>query len=219
MAKTVKLSTAWAVTAGLLSLSVESRALDAGKDALPLSKFTKSIDLNVLVPSFSALPEVAQEALSFGLFTALRNSTGSCDDLEEAEAAIDSRLEAWNSGEWGAARESSAVAFSASHLLCKAVEAASKGQQTAAQAAEKLNQMVADGLAASGIPSFSGMEPAERNKARKACIDQIVKGKPAIGAAYAKLEAEKAAEAAARKAKAANAAIEATSSDDGASML
>ena len=218
MAKSVKLSTAWAVVAGVLSLSVEARALDATKDAAPLGKFSRSLDLNSLVPSFSTLPEVAQEALSFGLFTALRNSTGSCDDLEEAQAAVDSRLEAWASGDWGAARESSAVPFTPNHLLCKAVEAASKGQQTAAQAAEKLNTMVADGLAASGIPSFSGMEAPERNKARKACIDQVLKGKPAIAAAYAKLEAERAAEAAARKAKAAEAAAS-SEDDDGSSVL
>lgn len=215
MAKTVKLATIWAVTAGVLSVAVEARALDATKDAAPLGSFKHSVDLNGVVPGFAQLNEVGQEALSFGLFTALRNSTGSCEDLAEAEAAIKARSDAWIAGEWGASRESSSVPFTANHLLCKAVEIASKGQQTAAQAAERLNDMVNAGLAAGGIPSFSGMEQPERNKARKSCVDQVLKGKPTIAAAYAKLEAERAAAALAKKAEAAEKAAAQDGGDDG----
>lgn len=210
MAKLVKMSTAWTVVASVLQLTVEARANDAPKDAAPIGKFTRELNLDTIVPSFSTLSDVAQEALSFGLFTALRNSTGSCDDLDEAQAAIDARLEAWAAGDWGASRESSSVPFTVNHLLCKAVEFASKGAQTAAQAAEKLNAMVYEGLAEAGIPSFSGVEAPERNKTRKACVDQILKNKPAIAAAYATLEARRAAEAAERKARAAAAAASGT---------
>ena len=73
--------------------------------------------------------------------------------------------------------------------------------------------------AANGKPAFSALEPTDRAKIRKAIVDSVRESKPLIGAALAKLEAQRMAEAAARKEKAAEAATEAAQGAEGGSIL
>ena len=208
MAKTHKLSCAWEVKAGVLALTVEARDPDAEKTAAPVGKFNRSLDLTeAFGQAYGQLNEAGVAALEFGAWTALRNATGSCDTLQEAEEAIDRRLDAFQRGEWGAEREGSAVPFTKNHALAQAVERATKGQQSAEAAAEKLSAMVIAACAANGLSEFAKLEPSERAKLRKQVVDQIVKAKPAIGAALAQVEAERQAQAAARKAAAAAKAL------------
>lgn len=220
MAKTHKLSSSWDVKNGSLSLAIEAREPEAAKDAAPIGKFSRSISLtDVFGAGYSSLNEAGQAALEFGVFTALRNGTGSCDTLAEAEASIDRRLEAFAAGEWGAEREGTAVPFNANHPLAIAVERASKGAQTAAEAAEKLSALAEAACAANGLPPFASMEGTDRSKLRRQIVDQITKGKPAIGAAFAQVEAERQAEAAKRKADAAAKALAAAEGSDAGATL
>lgn len=215
MAKTHKLSSSWSVKSGVLALTIEAREPDASKDAAPLGSFTRSVDLaQVFGSGYSTLNEAGTGALEFGAFTALRNSTGSAETLDEAETAIDRRLDAWANGEWGAEREQSATPFTSNALISLAVERASNGAQTASEAAEKLNALAEATCAANSKPAFSALEPSDRAKIRKAVIDSIKTSKPLIAAALASLEAERAAAAAAKKAAAA--AKAAAAGDDGA---
>ena len=214
MAKIHKLSSAWSVKAGVLALTIEAREPEASKDAAPLGSFTRAVDLAAIFGAgYSTLNDAGTGALEFGAFTALRNSTGSAETLDEAEAAIDRRLDAWNNGEWGAEREQSATPFTSNALIALAVERASNGAQTAAQAAERLNALAEATCAANNKPAFSTLEPADRAKVRKAVVDSIKAAKPLIAAALASLEAERAAAAAAKKAAAA--AKAAAAGDDG----
>jgi hypothetical protein len=220
MAKTHKLSTQWDVTGGNLSITVEARDPAASKDAAAIGSFKRSLGLaSVFGAGYSALNEAGQAALEFGAFTALRNCTGSCDTLEEAETALDRRLEAFNAGEWGAAREGSAVPFTATHALALAIERASKGAQTADQAAERLSALTHDACAANSLPAFASMESTDRAKLRRQIIDSILKTKPVIAAAFAQVEAEAQAAAAERKAAAARKALEAAESDDSGATI
>jgi len=204
MAKTHKLSSAWSVKAGVLALTIEAREPEASKDAAPIGAFTRSVDLaQIFGAGYSSLNDAGTGALEFGAFTALRNSTGSAETLDEAEAAIDRRLDAWNSGEWGAEREQSATPFTANALIAQAVERASNGAQSAAEAAEKLNALAEATCATNSKPVFALLEPSDRAKVRKAVIDSIKASKPAITAALAGIEAERAAAAAKKKAAAA----------------
>lgn len=215
MAKIHKLSSSWNVRAGVLALTIEAREPSADKDSAPLAAFTRSVDLaQVFGAGYASLNEAGTGALEFGAFTALRNSTGSAETIDEAEAAIDRRLDAWSNGEWGAEREQSATPFTANALIALAVEKASNGAQTAAQAAERLNELAEATCSANGKPAFSALEPADRAKIRKAVVDSIKASKPLIAAALASLEAERAAAAAAKKAAAA--AKAAAAGDDGA---
>ena len=220
MAKKQKLSSNWDVRNGTLSITIEARELDASKDAAPVAKFSRSIALaDIFGAGYSSLNDAGTGALEFGAFTALRNSTGSCEDIAEAEAALDRRLDAWTSGEWGAEREQSAVPFGFSALICQAVEKASNGAQSAVQAAEKLSAMAEATCAANGKPAFASLEPADRAKIRKAVVDAVKESKPLIAAVLAKLEAEKAAAAQARKAAAAEKALAAAGAGDAASAI
>lgn len=204
MAKTHKLSSNWDVTGGVLSLSIEARNPDDDKTAAPLGQFKRSINLSeVFGAGYTSLNEAGQAALEFGVYTALRNGTGSCDTIAEAEANVDRRIEAFTAGEWGAEREGSAVPFTANHALSAAVEKATKGAQTAQQAAERLSEMAHAACAANALPAFAAMEPAERSKLRKQVVDAIIKSKPAIAAAFALVEAERQAAALKRKTEAA----------------
>lgn len=197
MAKAHKLSTKWTVIGGILKL--ETSATDPQSEAF-IGKIERSVNMSeVFGTGYASLNEAGQSALEFGAFTALRNSTGSCDTLQEAETAIDRRIDAWLSGEWGAEREQSAVPFTANSLLAKAVERASGGQQTAAEAAEKLSAIAEQTCVANSLAAFASLETADRAKIRKAVIDQIKEQRPAIGASFAQLEAERAAAAAKRK--------------------
>lgn len=214
MAKTHKLSSNWDVTAGILSLSIEGRLPDDDKTAAPQGQFKRTINLAEIFGSgYASLNEAGQAALEFGVYTALRNGTGSCDTVTEAEASVDRRLEAFASGEWGAEREGSAVPFTANHALAAAVEKATKGAQTAAQAAEKLSEMAHAACAANNLPAFAAMEPADRSKLRKQVVDAVLKAKPAVAAAHALIEAERQAAAAKRKA---DAALKAAAAAEGA---
>lgn len=215
MAKTQKLSSQWDVKQGVLSFGIEARALDATKDAAPLAKFSRFLALATLFgEGYTTLNDAGQAALEFGAFTALRNSTGSCEDITEAEAAVDRRLEAFAAGEWGAEREGTATPFSATHSLAIAVERASKGAQTAAQAAEKLSALVEAACAANSLPAFASMDGPERSKVRKQVLDSILKAKPLVAAQYAAVENEKAQAALARKAEAAAKALAAAEGAD-----
>ena len=214
MAKIHKLSSTWSVKSGVLSLTIEAREPDASKDAAPLGSFTRTVDLaSVFGSGYSTLNEAGTGALEFGAFTALRNSTGSAETLDEAETAIDRRLDAWANGEWGAEREQSATPFTANALIALAVERASNGAQSASEAAERLNALAEATCTANNKPAFASLEPAERAKVRKAVVDSIKASKPLIAAALASLEAERAAAAAAKKAAAA--AKAAAAGDDG----
>lgn len=208
MAKTHKLSCTWEVATGVLSMVVEARDPDAEKTAAALGSFKRSMNFaECFGQAYGQLNEAGAAAIEFGAWTALRNSTGSCDTLAEAEEAVDRRLEAFARGEWGAEREGSAVPFTKNHALSQAVERATKGAQDAQAAAEKLNAMVTAACAANNLGEFARLEPTERGKLRKQIVDQIVKAKPAIGAALAQVEAERQAEAAKRKAAAAAKAL------------
>ena len=219
MAKTHKLSSSWSVKAGVLSLTIEAREPDASKDAAPIGSFTRSVDLvQIFGSGYSSLNDAGTGALEFGAFTALRNSTGSAETLSEAEAAIDRRLDAWNSGEWGAEREQSATPFTANALIALAVERASNGAQSASEAAEKLNALAEATCAANSKPAFAALEPSDRAKIRKAVVDAIKTSKPLIAAALASLEAERAAAAAAKKAAAAAKAAQGAGDDEGATL-
>jgi len=214
MAKIHKLSSTWSVKSGVLSLTIEAREPDATKDAAPLGSFTRSVDLaSIFGAGYSSLNDAGTGALEFGAFTALRNSTGSAETLDEAETAIDRRLDAWANGEWGAEREQSATPFTANALISIAVERASNGAQSASEAAERLNALAEATCTANGKPAFSALEPSDRAKIRKAVVDSIKTSKPLIAAALASLEAERAAAAAAKKAAAAAKAAQA--GDDG----
>lgn len=215
MAKIHKLSSIWSVKSGVLALTIEAREPEASKDAVPLGFFTRSVDLAAMFGAgYTSLNEAGTGALEFGAFTALRNSTGSAETIDEAETAIDRRLDAWANGEWGAEREQSATPFTANALIALAVEKASNGAQTASAAAERLNELAEATCAANSKPAFSTLEPSDRAKIRKAVVDSIKASKPLIAAALASLEAERAAAAAAKKAAAA--AKAAAAGDEGA---
>ena len=219
MAKIHKLSSAWNVKNGTLSITIEAREPDASKDAAPIGSFTRTVDLASLFGAgYSSLNDAGTGALEFGAFTALRNSTGSAETLGEAEAAIDRRLDAWNNGEWGAEREQSATPFTSNALIALAVERASNGAQPASEAAEKLNALAEATCSANNKPAFSALEPSDRAKIRKAVVDSIKASKPLIAAALASLEAERAAAAAAKKAAAAAKAAQGAGDDEGATL-
>lgn len=201
MAKTHKLSTRWNVNGGIMS--IETSANDGANPDAFIGKFSKSLNLGELFKGYASLDELGQSALEFGAFTTLRNATGAADTLAEAEAAMDRRIDAWLSGEWGAEREQSAVPFTENSLLAKAVERASNGAQSASEAAAKLSAIAETTCTQNGLAAFASLETADRAKIRKAVVDSIKENKPLIGAALAQLEAERAAEAAKRKADAA----------------
>ena len=219
MAKLHKLSSAWSVKSGTLSITIEAREPDASKDAAPLGSFTRQVDLaQIFGAGYASLNDAGTGALEFGAFTALRNSTGSAETLDEAETAIDRRLDAWANGEWGAEREQSATPFTSNALVALAVERASNGAQSAAQAAERLNALAEATCSANGKPAFASLEPSDRAKIRKAVIDSIKTAKPLIAAALASLEAERAAAAAAKKAAAAAKAAQAGDAGEGSTL-
>lgn len=210
MAKTHKLSTTWNVTGGTLKIEVSASLppVTDGVDGAFVRKFDRSINLaSIFGEGYTALNEAGSGAVEFGAFTALRNSTGSCDTIDEAEQAIDRRIAAWESGEWGAEREQSAIPFTANALIAKAVAKATNGAQPADVAAEKLCAMAQATCDANSFGEFASLEPAERAKIRKAVVDQIKKSKPAIAAALAQLEAERDEAAAAKKREAAQKAL------------
>lgn len=217
MAKIHKLSSSWNVNGGVLQFEISAVKSEGGDF---VGKFSRSINLaEVFGSGYASLNEAGTGALEFGAFTAIRNSTGSCETLEEAEAAVDRRLDAFTSGEWGAEREQNAVPFSDKHPLCIAVERASKGAQSAAEAAAKLNEKAEATCAANGLALFASLEPADRNKIRKAVIEAVKSSRPAIAAALTLVEAERAAEALRRKQeKATKAAAEAEGNDAGAML-
>lgn len=220
MAKIHKLSSSWEVKGGVLKMKVEARMPDADKDSAPISSFERTIHLaETFGAGYTSLNDAGTGVLEFGAFTALRNSTGSCESISEAEAAVDRRLEAWANGEYGAEREQSATPFTANSMLARAVELASSGAMSAEDAAAKLSDMAEQTCAANGKPAFSALEPTDRAKIRKAIVDSVRESKPLIGAALAKLEAQRMAEAAARKEKAAEAATEAAQGAEGGSIL
>ena len=210
MAKTHKLSTDWTHANGKLSLSVEARDTDADKDALPIGTFKRSINmLDVFGKGYADLNDAGQAAIGFGAFTALRNSTGSCDTLDEAETAVERRLDAWANGEWGSERESSATPFTANAIIAMAVERASNGAMSAADAAIKLCEHAEATCSANDVGAFAQLDAADRAKIRKAVVDAIRSTKPAIAAAYLLIESERAEAANARKRNAAMKAAEA----------
>lgn len=213
MAKLHKLSSSWNVAGGVLSFEISAALAENGDF---VRKFARSMNLAETFGSgYTALNEAGQSALEFGAFTALRNATGSCESIDEAEAAIDRRMEAFANGEWGAEREQSAVPFTKNHVLCIAVERASGGQQTADEAATKLSAKAEETCKANGLAAFASLEPADRAKIRKAVVDAVKTSRPAIAAALTLIEAERAAEALKRKqAKASEAA--ANAGDQGA---
>ena len=155
MAKQVKISTSWSVTDDIMAVTVETRPLDASKDAAPTAKFSRSLVLNELFPGYALLTEVGIQAVEFGVFTRIRNSLGSAETFEEAEEAVDRILSAFASGEWGAEREQSTIPFSATHILALAVERATSGAQDAATAATKLGELAEATCAANGMPTFA----------------------------------------------------------------
>ncbi len=215
MAKTHKLSSSWNVTGGKLSLEISANDSDGNF----VSKFKRGFDLAELFGAgYSSLNEVGQSALEFGAFTALRNSTGSADTVEEAETAIDRRIEAWASGEWGAEREQSAVPFTANAMICKAVERATEGAQTAAFAAERLSALAEETCTANNLAAFAALDAPERAKIRKAVVDSIRKAKPIIAAALIQLEAERDEAALKRKREAAAKALASADSTENAGL-
>lgn len=215
MAKTHKLSSAWNVTGGVLTLE-----LSAEKDGAFVKKFERKVNLNeVFGNGYGSLNEAGQAALDFGAFTALRNSTGSCDTIDEAEAAIDRRLDAWNDGEWGAEREGSATPFTKNALIAQAVERASKGAQSAEEAAVKLSALAESTCTANNLAAFATLEASERAKIRKAVVESIKESKPAIAAALSAIEAERQAAALKRKQEAAEKAAAAAGDDASGSTL
>jgi len=218
MAKVHSFSTAWAVTAGVLALTMEVRNAGDSKDALPLSKITRSVDLNIVFPGYAALNELGQTAIEFGAFTRLRNSTGSAETADEATEAIDRILASWEAGDWGAEREQATTPFTATHILSLAVAKATNGQQPAAEAAAKLCELTEATCKANGSKPFAELAPEDRAKMRRAIIAHVKSKKPAIAAALSALEGERAAAAAKRKmdAAAAAAAAAAKAMADGA---
>lgn len=200
MAKQHKISSSWEVKGGVLSFQISATEADGDKSFV--GKFSRSLNLSeVMGDGYASLNEVGRAAIEFGAFTALRNATGSCETLSEAETAVDRRLDAWASNQWGAERETSATPFSENHMLARAVERASGGAQTAAQAAEKLCALAEAACKASGLAEFSALSAEDRAKIRKAIVDQVRDQKPAIAVAYKQLEAEQIAERAARMAR------------------
>src|SRR3990172_1012225 len=111
MAKLHKLASNWEVKGGVLSFEISATESEGAKNFV--GKFTRTLNLSTtLGAGYSTLNEVGRAAIEFGAFTALRNATGSCETLSEAETAVDRRLEAWASSSWGSERESSASPFS-----------------------------------------------------------------------------------------------------------
>lgn len=222
MAKTQKLSTKWNVKSGTLNIEVSAWDLDENgkydKDAKAAETFTRALDLATVFPGYAALSELGQTALEFGVFTVLRNTTGSASDLTEAAAAMDRRIEAFDAGEWGAEREQSATPFLPSHIFARAIEKATGGRQTAAEAAEKLCAAAEATCAANSLPAFSEIDPSERGKIRKAVVDAIKASKPLIAAALAALEAERDEAALARKREAAAKALAAAAGSEEAGI-
>ena len=216
MAKMHKISTKWGVTEGSLKITV--KAVDAEKGGAILHAFERVVNIpEVFGEGYEALNEIGQEAIGFGVYTVLRNATGSAETGQEAEEAIDRRIAAWDAGDWGAARESSAVPFSANTSIAKAVEAATKGAQSAADAAAKLSAMAEELVKSNfeGIEGFADLDPKDRAKVRKVTQDKVLDSRPAIKAEYLAIEAAKQQEALARKAAAAAKAKEELSGADG----
>lgn len=198
MAKLHKLSSSWEVVGGLLKLRISAVLSDSGTH---VGSFDRSVNMaETFGAGYTALNETGRSAIEFGAFTALRNSTGACETLDEAAEAIDRRLSAWADGNWGSEREQSATPFSENHVLARAVERATRGAQSAAEAAAKLCEIAEAACAANGLAPFAQLEPAERAKIRKAVVDQIREQRPVIAAAYAAIELERAEEAKRRKA-------------------
>lgn len=214
MAKTHKLSTKWDVDANGVML-FEQSGVDE-KDA-PVGKYT--VTLNLADHGYNDLPsDAAKEALAFGFFTALRNGTGSCDLITEAEETVKKRIEAFAEGEWGAERAPSAVPFHAKSPLVLAIIKAGAAAD-ASEVVPKLNERAEATIKANNVAaSFAAADDKARGKVRKAVMDDTTKRYPKIAAALAGIQAEITAAAAARKAEAASkalAAAEGVESDGG----
>lgn len=197
MAKTQKISCSCDVVGDVLTINVEGRALDAAKDAAPLGTFSRSVNLADAFGTLSGLNPAGRAAIEFGAWTALRNATGSAADLKEAEEAVARRIEAFESNEWGAAREGG-PAFDASDAICIAIERATQGGTSASAAAERLVSQMNAACSAQG-KAYSDLESGDKAKAKRALVDALRKQQPVIAAHHDNLLTEQQEAALARK--------------------
>lgn len=160
--------------------------------------FTKEVDLSIF--GYTGNGGLIDAAIAFGVRTALRNSTGG-REIDEAEAAVDARIDAWTKGEWGAERggEGSGAPFTPGHVLAKAV-ARVHGDKVgdAAAAAAKLSEMLEASLAANGHPVFAELDEENQRKARNAFVKNARSKDAKVDAAVAAITAEMAAKRAAK---------------------
>lgn len=163
--------------------------------------FSKAVDLAAL---FGVSTGLALTALSFAARTALRNATGG-REIDEAEAAVDARIEAWTKGDWGAERggDGSGAPFTAGHILAKAAARVYASMFSDAKAAAAaLSEKLEKALSAQGHPAWADLDEENQRKARNAFVQKARKGDSKIDLAVAEITAEMATERAAKKAKA-----------------
>lgn len=151
------------------------KAAKAAKQELPVinavGSYSKTVDLSFM-PGVENLGAVALAAFQFGVKTRLANGarTVASKDLADSEAAVDGIIEAWHGGEWGAERESSAIAFGEKSILAVAVATAFPERfATPAAAAQYLNAS-ADRLCAAqenGPANFAAADDKLRAKVKK----------------------------------------------------
>lgn len=157
------------------------------------STFTKEVDLSIF--GFTGNGGLIDAALAFGVRTALRNSTGG-REIDEAEAAVDARIEAWTKGEWGAERggDGSGAPFTPGHVLAKAVARVYASRfASSADAALELSTMLEASLQAAGHPAFGEMDEENQRKARNAFVKNARAKDAKVEAAVAAITAEMAA--------------------------
>lgn len=199
MAKTHQLASEWDVKDNVLTFSQSAK----GADGLPVPG-SYSVQLNLADFGYDTLPnDAAQQAMSFGFATAIRNATGAADTIAEAEEIIRKRIEAFNAGEWAGERAPSSTPFTQNAVIVKAIiEAGAAQGKAATEIAADLCTRAEQAVQANRLgESFAALDDKIRNKVRKALVDDILKRVPLIAAAHAGLLAKQAADAAARKAQ------------------
>lgn len=190
-----------------MALKSESKVLDSiltftcvDKDDEALT-FSKDVDLSLF--GYGKHGALADLAIAFAVRTALRNSTGG-REIDEAEAAVDARIDAWTKGEWGAERggDASGAPFTPGHILAKAVAAVYASKfATPADAALQLSTMLEQSLQAAGHPSFAELDEENQRKARNTFVKNARAKDAKLDAAVAQITAQMAANRAAKVAE------------------
>lgn len=136
----------------------------------PVGSYSREVDLSYM-PGVASLGAVGLAAFQFGVKTRLANGarTVASKLLEDSEAVVDGIIEAWRNGEWGAERESSAIAFTERAVLAIAVNAAFPEKYSTSAAAAQYLCAAADKLAqADGVANFAAADDKLRAKIKRA---------------------------------------------------